>query len=117
MGRQQESGNSDTHVFGGAVPPVKPFDTGAFLCGLYALFLAESRLSEGANCTGGEMPHLFNVEGMTFSSPGPFTNIKGAPAYWTGTDLPPDPTGAMQFSFNGGSQSALGKPSLTGGSA
>jgi hypothetical protein len=31
MGGQQESGNSDSHVFGGAVPPAKPCDTGAFL--------------------------------------------------------------------------------------
>jgi len=28
---QQESGNSDSRVFGGAVPPVKPCDAGAFL--------------------------------------------------------------------------------------
>jgi hypothetical protein len=31
MGGQQESGHSDSRVFGGAVPPVKPCDAGAFL--------------------------------------------------------------------------------------
>jgi hypothetical protein len=31
MGRQQEPGNSGSHVFGGAVPPAKPFTTGAFM--------------------------------------------------------------------------------------
>ena len=31
MGGQQESGRSDSRVFGGAVPPVKPCDAGAFL--------------------------------------------------------------------------------------
>jgi len=44
MGGQQESGRSDSRVFGGAVPPAKPFNTGAFLCRFFRLVGMETTL-------------------------------------------------------------------------
>jgi hypothetical protein len=41
--------------------------------------------SYGYSCTGSEMGHLFSVDGISFSSMGPFTNVQ-YPAYWSGTE-------------------------------
>jgi len=40
----------------------------------------------GLNCTGSEMGHLSNVEGITFAAPGVFDNVQDD-AYWSGTEL------------------------------
>jgi hypothetical protein len=49
----------------------------------------------GANCTGSELGHLFNVDGVTYESPGLFTNVQSED-YWSGTEyayyLNPDDT-------------------------
>lgn len=48
----------------------------------------------GLGCTGSELGHLFNVDGISPSSPGPFVNVGGGPG--TGTyfsmEYEPDPT-------------------------
>jgi hypothetical protein len=56
----------------------------------------------GAGCTGSEMGHLYNVEGVTSSSMGPFFNVQ-ANRYWSGTTAP-DPDYAWFFGFNGEEQ-------------
>jgi len=44
-------------------------------------------ISGGSGCTGSEMGHLFNLEGITSSAPGPFSNLGGT-AYYSGTAIP-----------------------------
>jgi hypothetical protein len=46
----------------------------------------------GYNCSGDELGHLFYDYGINSSSPGPFTNLMPAPAYyWTGTEAVTNP--------------------------
>jgi len=58
------------------------------------------------NCTGSEMGHLFNVEGVSFDTPGLFSNIQNN-SYWSATEYS-SPSGALTggwaFSFNNGGQ-------------
>ena len=61
----------------------------------------------GVGCKGSEMGHLFNVEGVMFAAPGLFSNVQAA--YWSGTEVAPDPGAAWLFFFDGGIQSALDK--------
>ncbi|NNM00081.1 MAG: DUF1566 domain-containing protein [Gammaproteobacteria bacterium] len=67
-------------------------------------------ISFGSGCTGGEMTHLFNVEGIFLNNPGPFINVD-APAgfWWTGTLVPGTTTFAYWngFQFGQGNQDAL----------
>jgi hypothetical protein len=42
----------------------------------------------GADCTGSEMGHLANVDGISFGSPGLFTNVQST-IYWSGTEYAP----------------------------
>jgi len=57
----------------------------------------------GYDCTGSEMGHLFNVEGISSSTPGPFNNVK-AYYYWSGTAYAPDTNDSWDFAFNVGLQ-------------
>ena len=50
-----------------------------------------------------EMSHLYNVEGISFSSPGPFSNVQLS-NYWSSTEF--DSSSAWNFIFNGGFQEA-----------
>jgi len=59
------------------------------------------------NCTGSEMGHLFNVDGISSSTPGLFTNVQTF--YWSGTEFAPNPTLAWNFGFSSGSQGAGSK--------
>lgn len=43
-------------------------------------------LSLGTGCTGSEMGHLFNVDGVSMGSPGLFLNVRND-YYWSGTEL------------------------------
>jgi len=77
----------------------------------------QSGASFGGNCTGSEMGHLANVEGVN-SDGGPaavvlgiFTNVLPTP-YWSSTEFAPDPTDAWTLSFNGGDQRIGGKDSF-----
>jgi hypothetical protein len=64
--------------------------------------------SGGNGCTGSEMGHLFNTEGITFTTPGLFTNMV-KDDYWSGTDqgsLAPD----FAWESYAGSGSQAGSP-------
>jgi len=66
----------------------------------------------GFDCTGSEMGHLFNVDGVIWSTaPGPFSNFvpdgfTGAD-YWSGTGF--DRFNAWRFIFNNGLQATFTK--------
>ena len=57
----------------------------------------------GFNCTGSEMGHLFNVEGISYAAPGLFDNVQFGP-YWSGTEFAPDTRFAYDFQFSSGTQ-------------
>ncbi len=59
----------------------------------------------GLGCTGSEMGHLFNVEGISVAAPSPFSNVQSN-LYWSGTEFAPNPANAWFFNFFNGSQSA-----------
>ncbi len=64
----------------------------------------------GSGCTGSEMGHLYNVEGITAATPGPFfDNELGIDEYWSGTEFAPATTLAWDFNFQDGEQAAGGK--------
>lgn len=57
----------------------------------------------GVFCTGSEMGHLYNVEGIISPfAPGPFTNL--GLLYWSGTEYAPNTNSAWYFDFDFGSQ-------------
>jgi hypothetical protein len=55
---------------------------------------------QGNGCTGSEMGHLFNDEGISADEPGLFSNIIST-LYWSSTELAPDTSRAWNFSFFG----------------
>jgi len=57
----------------------------------------------GFGCTGGEMAHLSNVDGISASFPDLFTNVE-AGRYWSGTEYAPNTTQAWDFYFSDGQQ-------------
>jgi hypothetical protein len=57
----------------------------------------------GTGCTGSEMGHLFNVDGISSSSMGLFTNVQ-SDDYWSGTEYAPYSNEAWGFDFGGGDQ-------------
>jgi hypothetical protein len=57
----------------------------------------------GTGCTGSEMGHLFNVDGINDNSPGLFTNVQSG-IYWSGTAFAPDTNDAWDFNFVDGLQ-------------
>lgn len=59
--------------------------------------------SAGTGCTGSEMGHLFNVDGITASSPGVFTNVQ-TNFYWSSLEYALDTDRAWGFDFNSGIQ-------------
>ena len=61
----------------------------------------------GTGCTGSEMGHLSNVEGVTSGAPFPFDNVQEF--YWSGTEFAPLPGDAWRFAFVVGDQGVLGK--------
>jgi hypothetical protein len=62
----------------------------------------------GYGCTGSEMGHLFTVDGITSSTPSPFTNVQPYD-YWSGTTYAPDTSGAWYFDFSLGGQDVYNK--------
>ena len=61
--------------------------------------------SFGANCSGGEMGHLYQVEGIRFLTPGGFTGLSGDQYLWSSTRLTLEPEGAYVFLMHSGGQS------------
>ncbi len=58
----------------------------------------------GTGCTGSEMGRLFNVDGISSDTPGPFINLQPY-WYWSQTEHPDDPsTIAYDFPFHTGFQ-------------
>ncbi len=63
----------------------------------------------GADCTGSEMGHLANVDGISFGSPGLFTNVQRT-FYWSGTDYAPNASDrGWSFNMFNGEQHTLDK--------
>ncbi len=62
----------------------------------------------GKSCTDSEMGHLFESSGITYESPGQFTDVKNF-MYWSGNEDPDDSTNAWRFSFKYGSQDISSK--------
>jgi len=60
-------------------------------------------VSFGYDCTGSEMGHLFNVDGISAGTPGLFTNLQSG-YYWSGTEFAPYTYGAWYFYFYDGYQ-------------
>jgi hypothetical protein len=53
----------------------------------------------GTGCTGSEMGHLFNVDGITSMAPGLFDNVQ-ATFYWSESEDPGDSSLAWSFNFH-----------------
>jgi len=66
----------------------------------------------GFGCTGSELGHLINVDGISDSSPGPFTNVQPS-AWWSGTEFAPNPAAAWRAGVGNGHQGAVGKVNLS----
>ena len=66
---------------------------------------ASGPVSFGFGCSGSEMGHLFNVEGITAASPGVFSNIQNT-VYWTSTENANDTNFAWFYNFNLGNQAS-----------
>ena len=62
----------------------------------------------GTGCTGSEMGHLFNVDGISSSSMGLFTNVRSG-SYWSGTEYAPLTSFAWVFNFYYGPQDSYHK--------
>lgn len=62
----------------------------------------------GSNCTGSEMGHLSNVEGVTLSTPGPFINIQ-INNYHAGTVYAANTDAAWGFEFTFSTQNLAPK--------
>jgi len=60
----------------------------------------------GFRCTGSEMGHLFNEDGIAAAAPGPFLNVQSGD-YWSGSDFS-DPV-AWHFDFGDGVQGSAHK--------
>lgn len=65
----------------------------------------------GFGCTGSEMGHLYNVEGITAAAPGLLFDNVQAFYYWSGTEFAPNPNGVWNFTFNIGFQFGSAKAS------
>jgi len=50
----------------------------------------------GSGCTGSDMGHLFNVEGVSAATPGLFSNVQSV-VYWSGTEFAPDPNRRVEL--------------------
>jgi hypothetical protein len=57
----------------------------------------------GFGCTGSEMGHLSNADGITSANPGPFSNVQ-LTNYWSDTPYAPMAGSAWYFYFNVGGQ-------------
>ncbi len=62
----------------------------------------------GTGCTGSEMGHLYNVDGITAAAPGPFSNVQSdqSDLYWSGTELAFGTNNAWFFNMDIGDQVA-----------
>lgn len=66
---------------------------------------SNSILSTGSGCTGSEMGHLFNIDGISSDNPGLFTNFM-AQISWSETEVAPSLQAVFLFKFFDGVQTA-----------
>jgi hypothetical protein len=59
--------------------------------------------SFGSGCTGSELGHLRNLDGISGSTPGPFLNVAND-VYWSGTTVAFDSSKAWSFDLGPGTQ-------------
>jgi len=64
-------------------------------------------------CIGSEMGHLYNIDGVTAATPGPFRNLQNF-VYWSGTELTSNRVHAWEFDFTSGDQGTLNKTFVPG---
>lgn len=57
----------------------------------------------GFECTGSEMGHLYNVDGISSASPDPFLDVQPGD-YWSSSEFAPNTVGAWGFVFGLGIQ-------------
>jgi hypothetical protein len=79
-------------------------------CGTQTEFSGYPTQGSGARCTGSEMGHLFNVDGVQHGASGLFTGVQGY-YYWSQSSYAPDTRDAWSFSFasTGGVQTPVYK--------
>ena len=65
-------------------------------------------VSSGLDCTGSEMGHLFNVDGIRPGVMGLFTNVQSY-FYWSGTEFMPSPNFVWSLHFPSGYQGGSAK--------
>jgi hypothetical protein len=77
--------------------------------------------SDPAQCSDSDLGHLYYIEGVSFTDPGPFKNIlaeeNGNSWYWTETVYDEDPSRSWIFTLNSGKQHTHDSPYLPEGFA
>ena len=74
----------------------------------WRLPITSDETCRGAGCTNSEMGHLFAVDGVSASNPGPFSNIQ-ARQYWSSRTDSSESDLAWYVHFGTGDQGATGK--------
>ena len=74
----------------------------------WRLPITSDETCRGAGCTNSEMGHLFGVEGVSSTSPGPFLNVQERP-YWSSRTDSSEPDLAWCVHFGNGDQAVTGK--------
>jgi len=74
----------------------------------WRLPITSDETCRGAGCTNSEMGHLFAVEGVSSTDPGPFLNVQGR-QYWSSRSYSSEPDLAWYVHFGNGDQAVTGK--------
>ena len=74
----------------------------------WRLPITSDETCRGAGCTNSEMGHLFAVEGVSSTNPGPFFNVQER-QYWSSRSYSSEPDLAWYVHFGNGDQAVTGK--------
>ena len=74
----------------------------------WRLPITSDETCRGAGCTNSEMGHLFAVEEVSPTNPGPFLNVQGR-QYWSSRSYSSEPDLAWYVHFGNGDQAVTGK--------
>ena len=74
----------------------------------WRLPITSDETCRGAGCTNSEMGHLFGVEGVSSTDPGPFLNVQGR-QYWSTRSDSSEPDLAWYVHFGNGDQAVTDK--------
>ena len=74
----------------------------------WRLPITSDETCRGAGCTNSEMGHLFAVEGVSSTNPGPFLNVQER-QYWSSRSHSSEPDLAWYVHFGNGNQAVTGK--------